>query len=181
MRSQTAAAQVIDSSEKPTVREVFLREGAFVLRAVRRMGVPDAEVEDVAQEVFLVLHRRMAEYDGVHSMRSWLFGIARRVVADYRRLARVRRERASPAVLTVSTPPEQAAAVERKHARRILDEALESLTDDQREVFVLYELEGMSMREVAELVGCPLQTGYSRLHAARAVVMGFIEKRARRT
>jgi len=150
------------------------------MRVVRRMGVPESEVEDLTQEVFVVLHRRIADYDAAHAMRSWLFGIVRRVVADYRRLARVRHEGRSEAVVTLTTPPDQTAALERRDARRILDAALDAMPDEQREVFVLYELEGMPMREVADAVGCPLQTGYSRLHAARDALTRHVQRHARR-
>src|SRR5690606_37886764 len=107
-------------------------------RTVRRLGVREADVEDVGQEVFLVLHRRYDDYDPARSVRSWLFGIVRRVVADHRRLARVRNEFPSATVIQLSTcPPEQERSLDRAAARHLLDEALESLSDEQRAVFVL--------------------------------------------
>ncbi len=172
----------MEGSSRPSLRDVFLREGPFVLRTARRLGVREADVEDVAQEVFVVLHRRYDDYDPTKSLRSWLFGIVRRVVADHRRLARVRNESPSAHVIQLSTcSPDQERALDRAAARRLLDEALESLSEEQRAVFVLYELEGMAMREVVDAIGCPLQTGYSRLHAAREAVHRFVEtRRARR-
>jgi len=172
-----ARADTVADTDRPSVRDVFRREAAFVMRTIRRLGVWDADVEDVAQEVFIVLHRRMPEYDTRTPMRRWLFGIARRVVADHRCLARVRRERPSASVLRLSTPPDQHRALDRAHARMLLDGALDTLSDPQREVFVLYELESMPMSEVVAAVDCPLQTAYSRLHAAREAVRRYVLRR----
>ena len=169
-----ARTDTVADANKPPVRDVFRREAPFVMRTIRRLGVWDADVEDVAQEVFIVLHRRMPEYDTRTPMRSWLFGIVRRVVADHRRLARVRRERSSASVVRLSTPPDQHRALDRAAARKLLDGALDALSEPQREVFVLYELESMSMSEVAAAVDCPLQTAYSRLHAAREAVRRYV-------
>ena len=176
MRSEAAPAQVVEQPEKPSIHDVFRREAPFVMRMVRRLGAPEAEVDDLTQEVFLVLHRRLDDYDG-RSMRSWLYGIVRRVVADYRRLARVRRESPSGDVVHLAVPADQPAAIDRRDARRILDAALDAMTDEQREIFVLYELESLPMREAVGLAGCPLQTGYSRLHAAREILLRVVERR----
>ena len=177
MRSEAAPAQVVDQPEKPSVRDVFRREAPFVMRMVRRLGAAEADVEDLTQEVFLVLHRRLDDFDPARSIRSWLYGIVRRVVADHRRLARVRREAPSGDVVHLTVPADQPAAIERRDARRILDAALDAMPDEQREIFVLYELEGLSMREIVELTGCPLQTGYSRLHAAREALVRVVDRR----
>ncbi|MEM9067824.1 MAG: sigma-70 family RNA polymerase sigma factor [Myxococcota bacterium] len=163
------------SLRRPTLAEIFRDHAAFVLRVVRRFGAAEADVEDVAQEVFLVLHRRLADYDPERPIRPWIYAIAFRVTSDARR----KTQRA--ATLRAPTPEPEVApdrALELQHARRLLDEALDSLSADARFVFVGYELEGMSMKEIAEAANAPLQTCYSRLHSARARVIDFVRQRS---
>jgi RNA polymerase sigma-70 factor (ECF subfamily) len=137
-----------------------------VWRTARRLGVPLSAVDDVVQDVFLVAHRKLAEFEGRSSLRTWLYGICLRHASDYRRKAYVRKERAweePPEPAESMRPADHAAA----DARRQLASLLVLLDEDKRDVVVLYELEGFTMKEVAEIVGCPLQTAYSRLHAGR--------------
>ncbi|MFO0590210.1 MAG: sigma-70 family RNA polymerase sigma factor [Polyangiaceae bacterium] len=153
---------------------VFREHGAFVLRTVRRMGVPPRDVEDIAQNVFLVVHRHLASYEGRGSVKAWLFAIVRRAVADHRRACRRR-----PEIPTLDPPvsavdPQNEADLDRARERALLDRALSALDDDKREVFILYELEQMAMADVAAAVGCPLQTAYSRLYAARERVKALV-------
>lgn len=147
--------------------EVFREHGSFVLRTIRRMGVPPSDVEDVAQNVFLVVHRHLGSYEGRGSVKAWLFGIVRRAVADHRRARRRRPEIPTEEPPLGSVEPQSEAALDRARERALLDRALSVLDDDKREVFVLFELEQMSMVDVAAAVGCPLQTAYSRLYAGR--------------
>ena len=153
---------------RPTFREVFAAHAEFVLRTVRRMGVREADVEDVSQDVFIVVHRKLDQWDARCQMRSWLFGIVMRVVSDYRKRAHVRRERIT------DRPPDRPCGEGRVEARAelaSLSAALDLLEADHRAVFVLYELEGMPMKAIAEAVGCPLFTAYSRLRTARERVL----------
>jgi RNA polymerase sigma-70 factor (ECF subfamily) len=160
----------------PSVADVFRDHAAFVWRALRRLGVREADVEDVAQEVFVVVHRKLGEFEGRSSMRTWLYGICVRTASDYRKRARIRHE------VTTDEPPEQTASapqvedVARRQARALLDRILAELDEDKRAVFVLYEIEQVTMAEVAEAVGCPLQTAYSRLHAARRDVEAAVAR-----
>jgi len=161
----------------PTAQAVFTEHAAFVLRSVRRLGVRESEVEDVAQEVFVVVHRKLETWNGTSSMRTWLFGIALRVASAHRRKAHVRRElpdggRAEP---SLSAPPEQADALRRKELRAQLDRALDTLDEGKRAVFVLYELEGVPMNEIAQGLGCALFTAYGRLREARQHVRARFE------
>ncbi len=164
------------AGEPPSVGEIFVEHAPFVLRSLRRLGVNPADVEDAAQDVFVVVHRNLARYDAASPLRGWLFGITTRVASDYRRRAHVRREQVTDALPDGGAPAEQAERLERAEARALLDRALDRLDDRQREVFILYELEGLAMPDVAELVGCPLQTAYSRLHTARDKVQAFVER-----
>lgn len=132
------------------------------------MGVDAGDVDDVMQEVFLVVHRRLGDYDGRASMKAWIYGICIRKASDHRKLAHKKRERVMedvPDGASSARGPEASVAGRRALAR--LDEALAELDDDKRAAFVLYEIEGLGVAEVAAAVGVPLQTAYSRLAAAR--------------
>jgi RNA polymerase sigma-70 factor (ECF subfamily) len=151
----------------PGLREIFDEHARYIWRALRHLGVADADVEDICQEVWLTVHRKLPEFEGRSQLRTWIYGICLRIASDYRRRAHIRREQvvAEPAEHgSASAHPEPDARVESRQRLRAL---LDLLDDDKRAVFVLYESEGFTMKEVAEIVGCPLQTAYSRLHAAR--------------
>jgi RNA polymerase sigma-70 factor (ECF subfamily) len=149
---------------------------AFVHRAVRRLGIDDAAIEDVIQEIFLVVHRRLPEFRGASSLRTWIYGIAVRVVRLHRRTA-VRARLHGVLDATAPSEAEHVAdscarrpdkAAETADAWRLLLRILASLSDDQREVFVLAELEELPVPELAEVLGIKLNTAYSRVRLARA-------------
>jgi RNA polymerase sigma-70 factor (ECF subfamily) len=150
-----------------TAQAIFREHAAFVLRVVRRLGVAPRDVEDVAQEVFVVVHKKLDTFTGESSVRTWLFGIAHRVASDHRRRAYVQRENleAEPPAVNFDAP--QAEDFHQRELRKNLDRALDELDDAKRAVFVLYEMEGIPMTEIAESLGCPLPTAYSRLREAR--------------
>lgn len=162
----------------PCTREIFESHAPFVLRLVRRLGVRPSDVEDVAQEVFVIVHRRLADLQPGVMVRSWLFGITRRVVSNYHHQARHRREEVSPALDSVGVHSDPAQKIQGSRERELLDRALARLDDDKRDVFVLFELEGLDMREVAQIVGCRLNTAYSRLYAARTLVRQHVLRAA---
>jgi RNA polymerase sigma-70 factor, ECF subfamily len=145
---------------------VFADTRPFVWRVLGRLGVARADIADVCQEVFLIVHRRLDDYDG-RPVRAWCYGICVRVAADYRKRAHRRHERLGEAPPEQRIVAEQERALELVRARARLEQVLSQLDQSKREVFVLYELEELSMSEIAQIVGCPLQTAYSRLHAAR--------------
>lgn len=160
----------------PTLRQVFDEHGAYVWRALRHLGAPEGEVDDLVQEVFVVVHRRLPSFEGRSSLRTWLYGICLRVASDFRRRARVRYERSVPDPAKDLAEPSSLAPDERAQARAQLRDLLAALDDDKRDVLVLYEIEGVPMSEIAEILGCPLQTAYSRLHAARARLIALVEE-----
>lgn len=156
----------------PTTSQVFAEHGPYVFRTLRYLGVPERDLPDVVQETFVVVHRKLPEFEARSSVRTWLYRICRRTASDYRRKAHVRRESLrEPAEELVHTATQPANAIE---ARQVLLRALDTLDDEKREVFVLAEIEGLTMTEVVEVMGCPLQTGYSRLTAARKRVEEFV-------
>ena len=154
----------------PVLTFVHIHKWPFVWRALRRLGVPEADVEDVCQEVFVVVHRKLGDFEGRSSLRTWIYGICARTASDYRRSGRVRREVVTDAPPDTAHEGGQHDAVALRQARAKLDRILDTLDDDKRAVFVLYEIEELTMAEVADSLGCPLQTAYSRLHAARKIV-----------
>jgi RNA polymerase sigma-70 factor, ECF subfamily len=161
------------ASARCTTRQLFEAHGGFVLRLVRRLGVRASDVEDVTQEVFMIAHRRIADLHGEEQARSWLFGIARRVVANHLRKSNRRREQ--PVTdMPVEASFDPAETLQLNRDRALLERALSRLDPDKRAVFVLFELEGLAMHEIAELVGCPLNTAYSRLYAGRALVQRHV-------
>lgn len=155
--------------------DVYAKNAAFVWRSMRRLGVRPGDIEDTCQEVFLVVHTKLGDFRG-GSIRAWIFAVAARIASDYRRRAFVRREFTDEDVPEVPVPEAQTGAIERAQALALLDSILQSLDEDKRAVFMLFELEQMPMQEVAAAVGCPLQTAYTRLHAARAHVSLAIER-----
>jgi len=138
-----------------------------VWRVLRHLGVRDADLEDVAQDVFMVAFRRLEDFEGRSSVRVWLYGIALRRASEYRRKAHVRREVATETLPEDGMSPNQQATLETRRKLERLASLLEDLDEAKREAFVLYELEGLTMKEVAEAVGCKLQTAYARHRAAR--------------
>lgn len=151
--------------------EVFAQHAPYVFRVLRRLGVDESDVEDVCQEVFLVVNRRLPEFEGRSSLRTWIYSICLRCAARYRKRPHLRREQRGLEPNELPTDPSQLRALEHKRALERLDAVLGALPEAQREVYVLYELEELGMREIAEAIDCPLQTAYSRLHAARRAVL----------
>ncbi len=170
-RDTPATAPGAGIVQVPTFAAVFREHAEYVFRVLRRLGVADKDLDDVCQDVFVIVHRKLAEFAHRSTLRTWLYGIAVRCAANYRRRAHVVRE--VPGALDdveLTVHAEQPQAVADRQARALLDRMIEELDDDKRAVFVLFELEELSMAEVAEAVGCPVQTAYSRLHAARAAI-----------
>lgn len=161
-------AAVVDGAEPSLVlADVFDLHAAYVGRTLRCLGVHEREVPDAIQEVFLVVHRRLAELRKPSALRSWLYAICLRKAMALRRKAARRREDAfarPPESKSEETPHDD---LVRTRALATALEILDGLDDDKRAVFVLYEVEQLPMSEVAAAVGVPLQTGYSRLYAAR--------------
>jgi len=139
------------------------------------MGVPPRDLEDVAHDLFIVVHRQLAQYDETRPLRPWITGIARRVASDYRRKARHRFEVQSDREHRGHGSGAEA-SLERKRAVATLVKAMEKLSEDQRVVFVLHELEQRPIPEIGEALGVSTNTLYTRLRRARAHVTKRIEQ-----
>lgn len=157
-----------------TFEGVYEAHFPFVWRSVRRLlGTTHASIDDVVQEIFVVVHRRLGEFEGRSSVKTWLFGIALRVVRDHRKTQRRKNPPLGPDHTNdaesvrdddAHAPDETAAKAQ---AVRTLHALLEELDDEKREVFILAELEQMSAPEIADALAINLNTVYSRLRAAR--------------
>jgi RNA polymerase sigma-70 factor, ECF subfamily len=158
-----AAAALAMPAALPGFDEVYTRHVAFVWRVVRALGVADASLEDAVQDVFVVVHRRLAEFEGRAAMTTWLFAIARRVALAHRR----RGGRTEALADEPTGDADTFADVTRGEAAAIVAAILDGMTDDQRLVFSLVELEQLSVPEVARLLDIKLNTAYSRLRLAR--------------
>jgi RNA polymerase sigma-70 factor (ECF subfamily) len=146
----------------------------FVWRTLRRFGVPAAALDDATQDVFVVVHRRFGTWDQRASIRAWLFGVSKRVAAKHRRgLERHARKLAALPEPASARELEERVA-DRDHLERIA-RAIDNLAPERREVYVLAELEGLSAPEIADALGCKLNTVYSRLRRARADLQTALE------
>jgi RNA polymerase sigma-70 factor, ECF subfamily len=141
-----------------------------VWRSLRRLGVPSDLLDDAVQDVFLVVHRRSAEFGGRSSLKTWIFGIVVRVAKDYRRATRRRAVRVAQYAAAMSSPRDEnspADEASRREELELLHAILSSLGDDERAVFVLVELEQLSVRDAAQAASLSLTTCERRLRAAR--------------
>jgi RNA polymerase sigma-70 factor (ECF subfamily) len=148
-----------------------------VWRALRRFGVPEASADDAAQEVFIIASRKLDAIEPGKE-RQFLHAVALRVAANARRARNVRLESAeSPTIERALAPqPNPEALLDRKQARQLLDAVLDAMTEDLRTAFVLFELEGYSGPEVAEMLEIPLGTATSRLRRARESFQDSVRK-----
>lgn len=177
MRAKPEIAPVVSEPEQATtparlsVTQVHELHGEFIWRTLHRMGVRPPHVDDVYQEVFLVVHRRLASFTGQAAITTWLYEICFRVAAGFRRKAYFRREELVPdwnelETMTSAEPSPERRLVAARRAKQ-LERILDTLPLEYRVVFVMFEIEGLSSEEIAECVGAPLGTVYSRLHRAR--------------
>jgi RNA polymerase sigma-70 factor (ECF subfamily) len=147
---------------------VYAAELGYVWSTLRRLGVQERDLDDLCHDVFVIVFRNLAVYDARRPIRPWLFGIAFRVASDYRRSARHRREVAGTTREVVCpAPPADEVMLQRERQRLVL-RALEALELDRRAVFVMHDIDGHVMPDIAAALGVPLNTAYSRLRLARA-------------
>ncbi|WP_394822190.1 RNA polymerase sigma factor [Pendulispora albinea] len=151
----------------PSFRSIYDAELNYVWQSLRRLGVRPSDLEDVAHDVFVTVHRKLSDYDPFRPLRPWLFGIAFRIASDYRRTSRFQREVFDGEPEREDPSPSVDAQLETMEAHRLVMAALDTINLDQRAVFILHELDGQTAPEVATALGVPLNTVYSRLRLAR--------------
>jgi RNA polymerase sigma-70 factor (ECF subfamily) len=166
-RGQVSVVQPRPSVVGPDFRTVFEEHFAYVWNSLRHFGVHENDLEDLAHEVFLRVHERFDECDKSRPLRPWLFAFAYRVAAAHRRLAR---HRVEVMVAHEEAASETARADDQlmlREDRQLALRALESVDLDRRAVFVLHEIDGVAIPEVADALTIPVNTAYSRLRLAR--------------
>jgi len=144
----------------------------FLWRNARRLGVQDDAVDDVLQQLFLVVYRRLPELKMAGSEKAWLFGVLTRVVRDHHRLLRRKSPHrffraTDPATLVDEQTRQPDEALARVEAATVVQRCLDQLDEDKRRVFILAEIEQLPAREIAEATGTNQSTVYSRLRVAR--------------
>lgn len=161
----------------PSVGEVYDDHVDFVVRMARGLGVPPSGVDDVVQDVFLVVHEKLATFEGRAQLRTWIARIVLNVVRSHRRAYKKSRSHDpiddEPIDAAGKTPDQ--IALERQ-AMRLLSQILEEMPDEQRTVFVLSEIEGLPMHEIASVEGVSANTASSRLRLARKVYERGVER-----
>lgn len=161
----------------PDFTQLYEDHFAFVWRCARRLGVPDAQLDDAVQDVFLVVHRQLADYTPDHAPRAWLFSITRRVASDHRR--RIRRK-GGLSELSPETPAEERdgplAHAERNQASAIVQRFLRQLDEAHAAVFILAELEHMTASEVAQTLSIEPTAVYTRVRSARNGLRKFVSE-----
>ncbi|HMI90210.1 MAG TPA: RNA polymerase sigma factor [Polyangiales bacterium] len=182
-RDQSLAAQLAacapQAAPAPPFAAVFSAHGGYVISLLRRLGVAEADLDDVAQDVFITVHAKLPAFEGRSALKTWLCGICLRKAASYRRKARTRRERTTADLPELAACDDPHGELAHKQSAALLHAALARLPDKQREVFVLYEIEELEMADVARALGCPRFTAYTRLHAARSAVRAFFSRHVR--
>jgi RNA polymerase sigma-70 factor (ECF subfamily) len=169
-------------SARPTFDELYDNYVELLWRNARRLGVTDDAVDDVLQQVFLVVHRRLPEVTMTGSEKAWLFGVLLRVVRDHKRSLRRKSPHrffggpADPETLPDERGRQPDDALARVEAAQLVQRWLEALDEDKREVFILAELEQLSAREIGEATGTNPSTVYSRLRAARIELEAAAER-----
>ncbi len=156
---------------------IYAEHFAFVWRCLRGLGVPEAQLDDAAQDVFVIVHRKLTEFRGESSARTWLYGIVRNVAANQRRSLRRRGPHEElPFDLQARTvgPDEHA---QDGQAAAFVASFLEAVDDKKRELFVLAVLEQMSIPDVAQALGIPLNTAYTRLRSVRSDFQLALQRR----
>ena len=172
--SHAAGSALVPAAQMPTeapdFRAIYDAHFDFVWRSLRRLGVREPDVLDLAQKVFLTAHFKLAEFEGRSLVSTWLFGICQRVASDYRRSALIRREVSTDNAELDAVANWHEDASDKSDVRRRAQAAeaiLNKLPEPQRVVFVLFELEEMSGQDIATLLGISVGTVRSRLRLAR--------------
>jgi RNA polymerase sigma-70 factor (ECF subfamily) len=175
---QAAYLQNNDVPPDAQLAQIFSEQADFVWRALRRLGVPTADVDDAVQEVFLVVHRRISEYEDRGLLRAWLFSISRQISSHYHRGIKRSEERHRGLVVS-ATAPDLEEVLARREAEQLVNAFLDELEEPQRMVFYLSDIEGLTAPEIAAALDVNLNTVYGRLRQARKRFENVIRRRDR--
>jgi RNA polymerase sigma-70 factor (ECF subfamily) len=165
-----------------TFQELYDDQFEFVWRTLRRLGVPESDLPDVVQDVFVVVHRRLGDFEERGHLAAWLFRICLHQARDRRRKPHVHREVSNDTAIGAESDggPNPAETLERSESRDLFEAALREMDLNQRAVFALFEIDGLSGQDIASLLEIPLGTVHSRLRLAReAFRRGVLRAEAR--
>jgi RNA polymerase sigma-70 factor, ECF subfamily len=177
-----ASRVAVATEAPPNLQAIYEQSAQYVWLTLQRLGVRYHDLDDLCHDVFLIAHRKLAEFDGRTKIQAWLFGICLRVAANYRRRAYIRLEQVAGAMeddeeATFSSPPSGGPheSLVRHEAQKRANDILDRMDLAKRAVFVMFEIEGISCQEIAADLGVPVGTVYSRLHAARQFFAGEVQ------
>jgi len=160
-----------DASREPISDDefgaIYQAQFDYVFYSLRRLGAHDGDIEDLSHDVFVALYRGRGDYDRARPIRPWLFGIAFRVASDYRRRARHRSEVAGEGREFADLGPDAEGRLSAAEDRALVREGLLALDLDRRAIFLMHDIDGHPMPEIAAALAVPLNTAYSRLRLAR--------------
>jgi RNA polymerase sigma-70 factor (ECF subfamily) len=151
----------------PDFQQLYQDHLDYVWSSLRRLGVHPAHLEDTAHDVFITAWRKLSDYDPKRPLKPWLFGITFRVASDFRERASVRREIPGEELEGEDERPSADALIHEQQRRALVRRALEAIPIERRAVFIMHELDGAPIPEVAAALDVPLNTAYSRLRLAR--------------
>jgi RNA polymerase sigma-70 factor (ECF subfamily) len=181
-QSSRLEQQPLPAATGLAVGEIYAEYAPFVWRNLRRLGVPESAVEDAVQDVFLVIHRRLHEFEARSSLRTWIFGIVMRVAARQREQLKSRQMRYTPAtdglLETLSTATTQGPydLLVQRQAADLIYWVLDELDEEKRTIVVMVELEQMPVVEVAKVLNINLNTAYTRLRLARRALQAKLQQ-----
>ena len=180
--TMSSSGTAVPATATTTFPALYRAHFDYVWRSLRRLGIRDADLPDLTHDVFVVVHRKLASFDASRPAKPWLFGICFRVALDKKRKHASFRESLDagdgPVGHAHATTPSADALVEAREAHDVVMKALDVLDFDKRAVFVLHELEGLSMPEIAAVVDAPLNTLYSRLRLAREAFVAELRRQS---
>lgn len=159
-----------------TFEEIYACHYDSIWRTLRRLGVSERDAADACQRVFLIALRRLHDFEGRSSVKTWLYGIALRVASEIRRSGPMRHELLIAEQPEATTEPEQVDTIEQRQRIALLDRVLEQLPSEQRTALVLYELEELTAEEIARLTRASVGTVRSRIRLARSSFSRILER-----
>jgi len=151
----------------PNFAGIFASEFDYVWHSLRRLSIPERDLEDLVHDVFFRVYEHLSDFDTTRPLKPWLFGFAFRVASDYRRRFSNQREVLDEDSEAVDTAPSALDQLLRAEALSLAQVALNSVNLERRAVFILHELDGCAMPEIALALALPVNTAYSRLRLAR--------------
>lgn len=160
----------------PSFRALFLTHGSYVASSLRRLGVRDRDLEDVTHDVFLAVYRHLDDYDPQRPIKPWLFGFAAKIALGHRRRKSYTHEVIAADIEAVDQAPAADEEVAASQSRSLVLSALSSVAAERRPVFVMHDIDAISMPDITAALGIPLNTGYSRLRLARAEFAAAVQR-----